>query len=177
MMTKGEAESRWCPFALTQSEVKECGFSGKWIDSWPNRVARRYETSGTLVAVTVINRTIEGNPHPDCLCITDKCVFWRKLDGTDGDCAKLDDNMNFRSKEADAEMEGQWCPNARPENQVVNGNWDGTISGCTVAVSSANRVPGNTFHPGSKCITSKCMAYSTNGEKGYCMDADSNMQR
>jgi hypothetical protein len=177
MMTKAEAESRWCPFALVQSEVKECSFSGNWRDTRITGLVAAYETSGKVIAVAAINRTPSGDPNPDCLCITDKCVFWRKLNGTDGDCSKLDDNMNFRSTEVDPEMEGQWCPNARPENDVVTRPWNGTISGCTNALSSANRVTGNTFHPGSKCITTKCMAYSTNGEKGYCMDADSNMQR
>ena len=177
MMTKEEAESRWCPFALVQSEVKECDFSGNWIDSSRGAIVKEYQTKGKIIAVAAINRTSSGDPNPDCLCITDRCVFWRKLSGTDGDCSKLDDNMNYRGSESDPEMEGQWCPNARPENDVVIRQWEGDISGCTNALSSANRVPGNTFHPGSKCITSKCMAYTTNGEFGYCMDADSNMQR
>jgi hypothetical protein len=89
----------------------------------------------------------------------------------------LDDNMNERTTEEDSVMAGQWCPNARPENEAVNGEWTGDISGCTIAIVSANRVTGNAIHPGSKCITAKCMAYSTNGVEGYCMNADKNMQR
>jgi hypothetical protein len=178
MLPKSEAESRWCPFALTESEVKECDFSGNWIDSWPNRVARRYETNGKIIAVTVINRTIEGNPHPDCLCITDKCIFWRKLDEDgNGDCSKLDDNMNDRDNNVnDASMQEKWCPHARPENAVVTRPWNGTISGCTVAISSANREPGGANKTSANCVTVECMAYCFNGANGYCMSADKNMQ-
>ena len=179
MMTKEEAESRWCPFALVQSEVKECELQMEWLDRVNVGPTTRYQVNGKMIALTVVNRTPSGDPNPDCLCITDKCVFWRKLSGTDGDCSKLDDNMNYRSSESDPEMEGQWCPNARPENDTVTVPLTGNaiMKGCTIAVTNANRVPGNTFHPGSKCITSRCMAYTTNGEFGYCMDADSNMQR
>jgi len=177
MMTKSEAESRWCPFALVQSETKECSFSGEWADRNGGAYGL-YKTDGKMVAVTVVNRAPDGSPNSDCLCMTTRCVFWRDFGDDKGDCSKLDDNMNWRSTEPDSEMEGQWCPNARPENEVVTGPWEGNgISGCTNAISSANRVSGNSPHPGSKCITSRCMAYSTNGSQGYCMDADKNMQR
>ncbi len=177
MMTKAEAESRWCPFALPESDVQECSFSGDWRDTNIFGLVSVYQTQGKMVAATVVNRTSSGDPHPKALCISDRCVWWRKLSGTDGDCSKLDDNMNARSTEPDSEMEGQWCPNARPENTPVKGSWSGNISGCTIAITSANRSSSGGPHAGSKCITSKCMAYSTNGEKGYCMDADRNMQR
>lgn len=178
MLPKSEAEARWCPFALTQSEVKECSFSGSWKDyGHQNKVVQELETSGKMVAVTVLNRTIDGDPHPDCLCITDQCVFWRTInsDGS-GDCAKLDDNMNSRENQTvDVSMEAKWCPHSRPENTVVNGDWTGVISGCTVAVSSPNRLPGGP-NPGAFCISKQCMAYAHNGSNGYCMSADKNMQ-
>lgn len=179
MLTDAEAKTRWCPFALVQSEAQECEFEGEWRDSWAlNVYVEPYQTKGKLIAVTVVNRKVNGEAHPDCLCITDKCVFWRKLDGTDGDCSKLDDNMNHRIADVDQVMRDQWCPHARPENEPVKGDWTGTISGCTVAMSSANRVAGNAPHPSSLCLTGKCMAYSTDGAgQGYCMSADKNMQR
>jgi hypothetical protein len=177
MIDESLAETKWCPFALVQSAVKECDFSGQWIDTRITGVANRYETDGKIIAVAAINRTAAGEPNPDCLCLTKKCVFWRDFGDGQGDCSKLNDNMNTRFETNDATMEAQWCPNARPENEVVTRPWNGTISGCTNALSSANRTPGNAPHPSSLCITNKCMAYTTNGgSKGYCMHADKNMQ-
>lgn len=180
MLTDAEAKSRWCPFALVQSETQECEFEGEWKDRGEgNALLEIFKTQGKMVAVTVINRTIDGAKHPDCLCITSKCVFWRTLEGTKGDCSKLDDNMNNRDQDSDPVMTKQWCPHARPENEPVKGEWTGNgISGCTVAMSSANRQPGGQPHPGSLCIAGQCMAYSTDGlGQGYCMSADKNMQR
>lgn len=165
MIDESLAETKWCPFALVQSGVKECGFSG--LGTW-----------GKIIAVAPINRTASGDPSPDCLCITKRCVFWRNLGGGQGDCSMLNDNMNARFETDDAEMKAQWCPHARPENEVVTRDWNGTIRGCTNALSSANRATGNAPHPSSLCITNKCMAYTTDGaSRGYCMHSDKNMQR
>lgn len=170
MIENSLAETKWCPFALVQSEEKLCGVSGDALGGF----------SGNNVAVTVINRTANGEKHPDCLCITDRCVWWRTHNGTKGDCSKLNDNMNPMVDEPDNVMAQLHCPHARPENATVTRPWNGTISGCDVTVSSANRVAGNQMHPSSKCITNQCMAYSarpTNPVLGYCMSADKNMQR
>jgi hypothetical protein len=182
MIDDALAATKWCPFALAQSEVKECDFSGSWTDRSLGSSTRNYETKGKVIAVTVLNRTATGERHPDCLCITDKCVWWRRLgvdDGiTYGDCSKLTDNMQSLGDFTDAAMEAQWCPMARPENAVVTRPWSGTISGCTNAISSANRVAGNALHPASKCIGKNCMAFNAGADdEGYCMAADKNMQR
>jgi hypothetical protein len=185
------AETLWCPFALVQSEVKECDFSGEWVDEsssslQSSRVISRYKTKGKIISVTSINRNLDGSKNTDCLCITNKCVFWRELgndtDGEpNGDCSKLNDNANHRFDFDDLEMKEMHCPHARPENEVIKREWTGTISGCTNAITNANRVSGNVMHPSSKCITKDCMAYITNGLEsgivGYCMSADKNMQR
>lgn len=179
MLPKADAEARWCPFAMTESEVQECSFSGKWVDrGHQNRLLESYETSGTMIAVAAINRTVAGEAHPDCLCITDKCVFWKKTKSDEsGDCTKLDDNMNSREKDTnDGSMQEKWCPHARPENAAIRRDWTGTISGCTVAISSANREPGGEKKTSANCITVNCMAYSHNGKVGYCMSSDKNMQ-
>lgn len=182
MIDDAVAVTKWCPFALTQSEVKECDFLGRWVDRGLGSTGNNYFTEGKIIAVTVINRTVSGEKHPDCLCLTDKCVWWRKLgeDGgvTYGDCSKLTDNMQSHEDFGDAAMEEQWCPMARPENAVVKRPWNGTISGCTNAISSANRAAGGQLHPGSKCISKNCMAFNAGGaDAGYCMAADKNMQR
>ncbi len=174
MIEKSLAETKWCPFATVSCAVKECDFSGDWIG------ARAYHTDGKIIAVTAINRNLDGTKNSDCLCITDKCVFWRKLDGTQGDCSKLNDNMNPRYDDDDADMAAMHCPHAQPENEVVTKPWNGDISGCTIAITSANRIAGNQMHPASKCITKECMAYTSNGVAplvGYCMSSDKNMQR
>lgn len=164
MISNDVAKTLWCPFALVQSETQECNIVGAAF--------------GELVAVAAINRSPTGEANADCLCITEKCVFWRKLDDSTGDCSKLDDNMNDRISDSDQQMEDQWCPHARPENEPIRGKLTGAINGCTVALSSANRIPGGNPHPGSLCLTGKCMAYSTNGAgEGFCMSADKNMQR
>lgn len=180
MIEKSLAETKWCPFALVQSEVKECDFSGEWRDTRNVGAATNYNTNGKMIAVTVINRASTGDKHPDCLCITTACVFWRELSGTQGDCSKLNDNMNPYEQEDDPQMKAMHCPHARPENAVVTRPWNGTISGCTIAISSPNRVAGNAAHPSSMCITKECMAYtSVTGlaRAGYCMSSDKNMQR
>ena len=187
MLEKSKAETKWCPFALVKSEVKQRQISGTWIDRSSSFLAASstfatYNTDGQAIAVTVINRTPTGEANPDCLCITDACNWWRVLNGTDGDCSKLNDNVNTRRDNEDSQMLTKWCPHARPENNLDTSPVSGTISGNYIAIASANRVTGNAVHPGSLCITQKCMAYTTNGNPagpgiGYCMSGDKNMQR
>jgi hypothetical protein len=182
MIDDSVAETKWCPFALTQSEVKECDFSGDWKDETSSYVQvsytrQNYHTDGKVIAITVINRNADGTAHEDCLCVTTDCVWWRELGNGAGDCSKLGDNMQEFGEFSDSKMESQWCPMARPENEVVTRPWNGDISGCTNAISSANRVAGG-IHPSSKCITKNCMAFNAGkADAGYCMAADKNMQR
>lgn len=179
MIEKSVAETKWCPFALVQSDVAERDFSGEWRDRRIGSATTQYSTNGKMIAITVINRTTAGEKHPDCLCITDKCVWWRQLNTTYGDCARLNDNIqSFGSDDDDSKMIAQWCPLARPEDAPVTRPWNGTISGETIAIASPNRVAGNQMHPSSKCITKECMAYVAGKvDAGYCMAADKNMQR
>lgn len=184
MIDKSIAETRWCPQALVQSEVKECDFSGVWEDNSSSRLQdsrlfSRYTTNGKIIAVTVINRAAAGEKHPDCLCITDKCQQWRRLSADSGFCSIYGDNMNRIVDDLpdDTAMKDRWCLWARPENAVVTRPWNGTISGCTNAISSANRVAGNQIHPSSKCITKNCMAYYAHRQDGgQCNAGDKGMQ-
>ncbi len=184
MIDKSVAETKWCPQALVQSEVKECAFDGEWEDNSSSylqvsSLKTLYKTDGKVIAVTVINRTASGEKHADCLCITDKCQQWRRLSSNSGFCSIYGDNMNriVSGLPDDTGMKVRWCLWARPENEVVTRPWNGDISGCTNAISSANRVAGNAMHPSSKCITTECMAYYAHrADGGTCNAGDKSMQ-
>jgi hypothetical protein len=78
------AEKKWCPFSLGVSNPEECGVSGDAEGNF----------NGKNVAVAAINRLANGSPHPDCMCVHDKCMHWawRGAQQQTGFCTRLNDN-------------------------------------------------------------------------------------
>lgn len=178
MIDDSLAKTKWCPFAMTEVKKTEA-FAFKVRDTSTFQSPTIYEYKGNHVAVASVNRTLEGKAHGDCLCITEECVFWRKIKAGRGDCSRFDDNMQSKITGDDSTMKSKWCPHARPENKPITEAITGNgASGKTIAIHSANRNAGNAMRDNAKCITKDCMAYRASREDdGYCMASDKNMQR
>lgn len=82
-MRKATAETLWCPVdAMTLSNTDVCTLVG--------------EIDGANVTVAAVNRNADGSAHPNCLCISDRCMSWVQgsSDPDVGFCSRLGDNRS-----------------------------------------------------------------------------------